>query len=83
MNAKPTNSIMKLINAGNSMLPSQGNEHFVRPAAQLRLLAISAERDPEGLLIQQLQYVYQCVVSLVTDTRLAALKRDPRMNIFL
>ena len=39
------------------------------------------QRDPEGLLIQQMQYVYQCIVSLVTDSRLAALKRNLRMDI--
>ena len=59
-----------------------GRHRFVfQKREPLYLLAISDQRDPEGLLIQQLQYVYQCVVSLVTDSRLAALKRNLRMDI--
>ena len=59
-----------------------GNHRFVfQKREPLYLLAISDQRDPEGLLIQQMQYVYQCIVSLVTDSRLAALKRNLRMDI--
>lgn len=59
-----------------------GRHRFVfQKRDPLYLLAISDQRDPEGLLVQQLEYVYQCVVSLVTDSRLAALKRNLRMDI--
>ena len=59
-----------------------GNHRFVfQKREPLYLLGISNNRDPEGLLIQQMQYVYQCIVSLVTDSRLAALKRNLRMDI--
>jgi len=47
----------------------------------LYLLAISDQRDPEIFLIQQMEYVYASIVSLVTDSRLQALQRNLRMDI--
>ena len=47
----------------------------------LYLLAVSDRHDPTGLLAQQMDYLYEQIVSLVTSTHIEHLRQNPKADI--